>query len=199
MHGHKRDMDFDKRAATYDNAPGSASNRFYSLLLAQVELEQGAAVLDVGCGTGTILSHMAERCTIDGYGLDASKSMVEQAKRKCPDMDIRVGLSDKMPFEDATFDTVTACLAYHHFADQEAFASEAARVLKPGGRLHIADPRLPAVPRKMINGFFWLIRVVGRFDSPRDVVARFSRHGFRPVALAKDRYAQVVTLQLVSG
>ena len=51
----KKDFLFDKRAKKYDGFEGKISARFYRLLLSQVKPFSGANVLDVGCGTGTIL------------------------------------------------------------------------------------------------------------------------------------------------
>ena len=117
MHKDKKDYNFDKMAAKYDNGiEGRMSERFYRLLLAEVELFPGANVLDVGCGTGTVLRKMADTYPINGYGIDMTENMIAEAQKKCPDMHIQVCRCESTPFESQTFDIITACMAYHHKA-----------------------------------------------------------------------------------
>jgi ubiquinone/menaquinone biosynthesis C-methylase UbiE len=195
MNKEVKDFNFDKAASKYDNRAGKISGRFYNLLLKQVELFPGAKVLDVGCGTGTVLRRMAEACDITGYGIDAEENMIIEAKRKCPGMNIQISRCENTPFENRYFDVMTACMAYHHFADRAGFAKEAARLLKPGGRLYIADLRLPFIIRKIMNGFFQLINVAGHFNNPKELYKHFGEYGFIPDGFAVDGYAHVVTLR----
>jgi len=58
MGSDKKDMNFNNAAAKDDNLGGRLSHRFYRLLLEQVDLTPDMSVLDVGCGTGTILRDM---------------------------------------------------------------------------------------------------------------------------------------------
>ena len=61
----KRDFKFDKMASIYDDGHGSKIlNKFYRLLLEQEDIEPGAVILDVGCGTGTILRQLADKTVI---------------------------------------------------------------------------------------------------------------------------------------
>jgi ubiquinone/menaquinone biosynthesis C-methylase UbiE len=189
-----KDFNFKKSAAKYDDRVGKISSRFYRLLLEQVELFPGAIVLDVGCGTGTVIRRMADACEINGYGIDAEENMITEAKRKCPDINIQISRCEDTPFESQYFDVVTVCMAYHHFADREGFAKEAARLIKPGGRLYIADPRLPFLIHKIMNGFFRLINIAGHFDKPQEIYNHFSKYGFEPDGFILNGYAQVVTL-----
>ena len=193
MHNIK-DFDFDSKASRYDSSMGKGVRRFYSLLVSQVELFQGAAVLDVGCGTGALLRKMADTCGITGCGIDISENMVAEAKAKCPEMDIQVSRCESMPFETGAFDIITVCLAYHHFADKDGFAREAARILKPGGALHIADPRLPFIVRKLLNGFFRHINVAGEINTSQEIFDHLGKYGFTPGGFACKGYAQVMKL-----
>lgn len=76
--------------------------------------------------------------------------MVQAARRKAARtgvrMDVREGLAQALPFPDASVDAVVSTLAWHHIPPgaRSAAAAEMARVLRPGGRLLIADFQAPA-------------------------------------------------------
>lgn len=193
----KKDFKFDRRAAKYDEGfEGRFSRRFYRLMLGQVKLKPGDIVLDVGCGTGILLRKMSDICPINGYGIDVEANMIAEAKQKCPDMNIQIAKCEKIPFNDRTFDVVTACMAYHHFPDRKGFAKEAARILKPGGLLYIADPRFPAAIRKPLNAVMRHANVTGEFFTADEIIADFKAYGFESDGFAADGYAQVVNLRM---
>jgi len=196
MGNDKKDISFDKSAAKYDDIGGKLSRKFYRLLIEQVELIPDMSVLDVGCGTGTILGAMADSCSINGFGIDISENMIEEAKRKCPEMEIHVSRCEETPFENDSFDVVTTCMAYHHFSDKPGFAREAARILKPGGYLYIVDPAFPIVIRKFLNTVSRLLNIAGEFFTPEEIVKNFAEYGFQAAGHKMDSYAQVVKLKL---
>jgi SAM-dependent methyltransferase len=77
---------------------------------------------------------------------------VEQARRRYPGVEFRQGEAENLPFDDESFDVVASALGMPHFADHDAFMSEAARVLRPGGRLVFASWVRPAN-----NPFFGIV------------------------------------------
>jgi len=197
--GKNKDFKFDKRASLYDERfEGKLSDRFYRLLLGQVELRQGETILDVGCGTGTILKNLNKLCEFDGYGIDVEENMILEAQNKCPEMNIFVSDGAKTPFEDSKFDIITSCMAYHHFADKKGFAKEASRILKPGGHLYITDPRFPWIVRKPLNLALQLHKIAGYFGTSKEIRKEFSEYGFELIDCNSDMYAQCIKLQKVS-
>ncbi len=176
--GHQH-VGFGQWAERYDDGiQGRVSRRFYRAVLT-TEIPVGCRVLDVGCGTGRLLSLLAERGAV-GTGVELAPEMVAVARRANPQMDIRQGTAEDLPFDDGTFDLVVACLAYHHLGAPERFLAEATRVLVPGGRLVVAEPRLGAL-RRLLNAWFRAHDHVERFDSAAAIRADLERGGFAPV------------------
>lgn len=115
-----------------------------------VDVRPGNHVLDVACGTGTLVGLLASCAGPDGraVGLDFSEEMLEVARQKFIQMEqveFVQGNAEEMPFEDASFDRVTASLAIHEMnrKGRENALAEIMRVLKPGGLVALADMRKP--------------------------------------------------------
>jgi len=142
----------------------------------------------VGCGTGTVLSFIGKQKKIRGFGLDVSEKMVAIAKEKNQDYQFVSGDCASLPYADGSMDIVMACMAYHHFPDQEQFRSEAKRVLKTGGSLYISDPRFPVMVRWIFNTF---CKDAGFHTTKRNRMD-FERSGFKTVSVTKDVYVQVL-------
>jgi ubiquinone/menaquinone biosynthesis C-methylase UbiE len=117
-----------------------------SRLIELVEVEPGERVLDVGCGTGTLLLAIkAAQPGAEVVGVDPDPDILSIARAKAvregAEISFEVGFADGLPHADGSFDRVVSTLAFHHLTrreKQDALA-EAFRVLKPGGRLHIVD------------------------------------------------------------
>lgn len=199
MNKKTKDFKFDKRAVLYDEGfEGKLSKRFYELLRNQIVVSQGAVVLDVGCGTGTILKNLDKFTNISGYGIDVEENMINVAKQKCKKMNFIVSNCTETPFEDSKFDIITSCMAYHHFADKKGFAREVSRITKHGGHLYIADPRFPWLIRKPLNLALRFHKVAGYFGTPEEIKKVFCDYGFELIEYKFDRYAQCIKLQKVS-
>jgi ubiquinone/menaquinone biosynthesis C-methylase UbiE len=128
---------------------------FKRRLLGQAGIEAGDRVLDLGCGTGT-LALMAKRSQPGAVvsGLDADPEMLAPARRKAAEAGLGIsfdeGLATALPYPDDFFDRVLSSLFFHHLVLEEKrrTVAELARVLRPGGELHVADfgrPRDPAM------------------------------------------------------
>ena len=139
---------------------------FRERLVELARLKPGDAVLDVGCGTGTLAIAAKRRVGAAGtvHGIDAAPEMIERAKRKAEkagvDVMFHTALVEALPFPDAQFDAVVSTLMLHHLPRpiRQQCAREMRRVLKPGGRVLAVDFTTPARERK-------------------GLIARFHRHG----------------------
>jgi ubiquinone/menaquinone biosynthesis C-methylase UbiE len=89
-------------------------------------------LLDIGCGTGLFAAKYRENGGT-AVGLDISRRMTQQARRRCPDGEFSVGTADRLPFRDESFDAVSSLLAFTYLKHPEDMLNEAYRVLRPGG------------------------------------------------------------------
>jgi ArsR family transcriptional regulator len=98
-------------------------------------------VADLGCGTGQVAAAIAP-FVARAFAVDRSSDMLEAARRRLkdiPNVDVRRGDLEALPIQDRELDVATFVLVLHHLPDPAAALGEAARVLKPGGRLLICD------------------------------------------------------------
>jgi ubiquinone/menaquinone biosynthesis C-methylase UbiE len=132
---------------------------------------QGKKVLEVGCGTGSLLTEMLKR-GYKAYGVDASQPMLNQAYKKLA----KAGFSgrvlkakaQKLPFPDESFETVVSTFPTHYILDIESL-KEITRVLYPGGRLVIVDTAVLKPYNRFAKILMWFyVNVLGygRLTSP---------------------------------
>ncbi len=109
------------------------------------QLRPGEAVLDVGCGTGTLAIVARQRvgdagrvCGIDPAPKQIARSRAKAARQNCP-VEFKLGVIEQIDYPDQSFDVVQSTFMIDHVpADlQRQGLKEIARVLKPGGRLLI--------------------------------------------------------------
>ena len=102
------------------------------LPLAARELAGSRNVLDVGCGDGQV-SRLAAKLGAQVVGVDPTWNCVSVASQRGGGAFARAGAA-QLPFRDASFDAVVACLVCEHIRDVDSAIAEVARVLQTGGR-----------------------------------------------------------------
>ena len=135
---------FRKQGAEWDEAHALAlpANAVDLAVLDAVGPAPGR-LLDIGTGTGQLLELLAPRLD-RGLGVDASRAMLGLARSRLskPELAhcaVRQADMYRLPLPDAAFDTVVLQMVLHYAEDPAAAVTEAARVLRPGGRLLIVD------------------------------------------------------------
>ena len=99
--------------------------------------------LEIGPGPGVTTEWLAARTEALSC-VEIDEGLAERLRERLPGVDVRHADGRELPFADATFDTVVCCTMLHHVpstAAQDRLLAEAARVLKPGGRLLGSDSR----------------------------------------------------------
>ena len=125
-------------AANWAELWGGFSDPARLALIEHAGVGSGTRVLDVGCGSGEFLALLADHGA-DVTGVDPAPGMIAIARRSLPNADIREGDFSALPWPDGTFDVVTAVNSLQFPDDMVAALREATRVLRPGGRIGIAN------------------------------------------------------------
>ncbi|MDQ2865170.1 MAG: class I SAM-dependent methyltransferase [Candidatus Eremiobacteraeota bacterium] len=121
-------------------------------------------LLDVGCGTGFIIS-LAQDLFSHIDGIDVTKAMLERVDTSSQNVALHEGYAEDLPFEDAAFDMVSSYAFMHHVHDHRAILREVARVLRGGGLFYIdLEP----------NKLFWqsMVELEKAGDGYSDIVSR---------------------------
>lgn len=105
---------------------------FVEPLLDAAGVRAGSRLLDVACGPGFV-SEAASARGAEPVGLDVAPAMVEEARRRCPELTFVEGDAQRLPFPDASFDVVTTNFGILHLSRPETALAEARRVLVSGG------------------------------------------------------------------
>jgi SAM-dependent methyltransferase len=102
----------------------------------------GTTIIDVGCGDGAIVRHLASRGA-SAIGIEVSDGQLERARKQAGEgEDYRVASGESLPFADASAGAILFMKSFHHIPApvMPAALKEAARVLEPGGQVIVIEP-----------------------------------------------------------
>jgi ubiquinone/menaquinone biosynthesis C-methylase UbiE len=148
------------------------------------DIPQGCSMLDIGCGTGAALLRLSRRNPLLLAGIDISPKAIAVAKDKLSGLpaDMRVADAEtQLPWPDETFDVAIMSAAIHHFPNPEKVLCRVFQVLKPKGRLIIADTFFFFPFLQVVNLLLKIYSLNGdlRFFSQRGIRKLIERCGFQ--------------------
>lgn len=148
-------------AKSYAHGFGYATRVVAEKLSDGIDAKPGMKVLDLCTGHGVVAVELLARGA-SVTGLDFSSGMISLARAAAPKALFVQGDAMAMDFTDHSFDAVTIGFGVPHFPDTETGLAEAARVLKPGGRIAFSIWR----GKGSDGAFGWLFDAVGRLGDP---------------------------------
>ena len=174
---------FDTISTKYDNLNRVISFgvdvKWRKKILKMVSQQNPKNILDVATGTGDLAILLSNTQAEKIIGLDISAGMLEVGKQKIAHknlshkIDMVLGDSEKIPFEDNYFDAITVAFGIRNFENLELGLSEILRVLKPNGLFVILETSVPdKFPYKQGYTFYTknILPIIGKLFS-KDKVA----------------------------
>lgn len=132
----------------------TGARRVHERLLDHAGIRTGQRVLEIGCGTGTLLTALARRHPdVEAIGIDPDAASLRRARRKAAKANLKINFqpayAGDLPLPDASVDRVLSSLMLHHLdrAEHGRALREVRRVLRPDGELHVLDVLSEPVPR----------------------------------------------------
>ena len=120
--------------------------RIHESLLDRADVRGGRSVLEIGCGTGNLLTALARRRPdVDALGIDPDPAALRRARRKAARHGLRIryerAFAGELPVPDDSVDRVLSSFMLHHLDERERGRAlrEVRRVLRPGGQFHVVD------------------------------------------------------------
>jgi SAM-dependent methyltransferase len=181
-------VDYDAIAELYDATPGRTRQVDPELLAFACGRSPAdrLALLDIGCGTGNqLIANRAALASAVIVGLDRSRGMLRQARRKAPGLAWVQADAAALPFRDDSFDFVTCQFALHHMADKAGVIRDAFRVLRRGGRFVMRN----LCPQESLDWLYYayfpeaLTADLVDFWPPEIIKAEMEEAGFGAVAI----------------
>jgi ubiquinone/menaquinone biosynthesis C-methylase UbiE len=163
------------------------------LLLDHAAPGPGQQILDVGCGTGSLLILVKRMIPdVEVTGIDPDPQALARARRKaereCVSVQFDEGFSDELPYPDKSFDRVFSSFMFHHLpaGEKAETLSEVRRVLKAGGSFHMVDFGMPESTRAGLLSR--LLHSGHRFEAnaPSRVLALLREAGFAEATKTRD-------------
>jgi len=162
-------------------------------LISGANIEPSNHVLDIGCGTGTLLVKLKRQYgAAQVVGLDPDPKALRRARLKAARAAVSVqldqGVADELPYKQDSFDRVFSSFMFHHLNQQERenMLREVLRVLKPGGSFHFVD----FIVNDASDGFFdrlFRSHAQMRDNSDERIRHLLSHTGFRNPVKVKER------------
>ena len=127
-------MSFDVSADAYLRFMGRWSEPLAGEFLQSADVRVTGQVLDVGCGPGALTAVLVDRYGAPAVAaIDPSESFVAATRARFPELDVRQGTAEALPYDDGSFDAALAQLVMHFMTDPVAGLRDMGRVTRSGG------------------------------------------------------------------
>ena len=206
---------FDGVAKNYDKANdllSFGSARIWRKKVAKlVNSQPGQTILDLAAGTGSS-SIVFLREGVKVVAADFSNGMLEEGRKRHPELEFVFADASSLPFADQEFDTVTISFGIRNVEKTEVALSEMLRVLKPGGKLVVCEfsripnklmhsvyrfylrnvlPRLSALVSKTPDAYSYLAESIDAWPSQQELVKIIEAAGFESVSYLNQTFGIV--------
>ena len=160
----------------------------YPVFLDLLGATAGTRLLDVSCGTGSLLAAARDRA-VDAVGVDLSDEAVKLAKRFAPSAEVAVGAGEALAFRDGSFDYVSCLGSLEHFLDMGKGLEEMKRVAKPAARFCIMVPNQDFLGWKVLGHQGTAQQDINEHLLPLKAWRQlFERHGLVVLRVVPDRW-----------
>ena len=160
----------------------------YPVFLDLLGATAGTRLLDVSCGTGSLLAAARDRA-VDAVGVDLSDEAVKLAKRFAPSAEVAVGAGEALAFRDGSFDYVSCLGSLEHFLDMGKGLEEMKRVAKPAARFCIMVPNQDFIGWKVLGHQGTAQQDINEHLLPLKAWRQlFERHGLVVLRVVPDRW-----------
>jgi ubiquinone/menaquinone biosynthesis C-methylase UbiE len=194
---------YDTIADTYDHHYDHHRGRNYHTHISNTmmrALPEGGNLLDIGCGTGLFVEKYRERGGT-ATGLDISRKMIEQARKRCNESEFAVGTGEKIPFRDNSFNAVSSLLVFSYVRDPAGMLSETYRVLQPGGAISLCTlgkklitrgiPAIYQISEKMNIKHVVMKDFGEHYYDEKEMFDLFSQAGFTDIRISWCSFAHI--------
>jgi len=136
-------QEFARQAVTMASAPVFNAQEVIAAIVEASAHGSERKTLDVGCGPGIVVEALGQRGG-EVVGIDLTPEMLQQANQRCrqaglSNVELICGPAERLNFPPGHFDAAVSRATLHHLQDPSAVLAEMARVVKPGGRIALAD------------------------------------------------------------
>lgn len=143
-HIKSNEIKWNSRSRSYDFKIFDYFRWMQKHLINQMDIKQNANFLDLGCGTGWAVCHIAQKLKYEGnfVGVDISEGMLNKARKKTngyKNVSFIKLSTDELPFENESFDFVICTNSFHHYPNPQKTILEINRILKTNGLVYILD------------------------------------------------------------